>query len=155
MSRFPRFLGLAAIGFGVFVLSASAQDSPPSGSGRMAHGNALRGLRRCLSGLDLNADQKATVQTILTNAKPTLQADMQTLKSDHQKLQSDIAAGADKSVIGQDTLTQHADAQKLRNDAQAARDQVLAKLTPDQKTSVQGCLSARGAGGWHGSTSSE
>ena len=118
-------------------------------------GMPLRGLERCLAGADISTEARGNAQAALAAGKDALKADGAAMKAAHEKMQTDIADGADKSVIGQDTLTQHADAQKLRNDAQAARDQVLAKLNPDQKTSLQGCLSARGAGGWHGSTSSE
>ena len=99
-------------------------------------------MRKCLSGLDLSADQKSAIQAIVSAAKPTLEADAATVKADRQKIHADIQAGADKSVVGQDVLTAHADAQALRAAAADVRDQILAKLSTDQQASVKDCLQA-------------
>jgi len=143
MKRFVLTSGLAAVAFAALTLSAFADERPAvDRASRAGHGHGLMNLRRCLSGLDLSADQKSAIQAIVTAAKPALEADAATVKADRQKIRADIQAGADKSVIGQDVLTAHTDAQALRAAAAAVRDQILAKLSTDQQASVKDCLAA-------------
>jgi Spy/CpxP family protein refolding chaperone len=147
MKRFFLTSGLAAVAFAAMTLSAVADDRPVAvlaGHGVGGHGHQR--LRRCLATVDLSADQKAAIAAIVAAAKPTLEADAQTIKADHQKVHADIASGADKSVVGQDVLTAHADAEKLRADEGAVHDQIVAKLTPDQQNRLAACL----ASGPHG-----
>jgi Spy/CpxP family protein refolding chaperone len=135
--------GLAAVAFAAMTLSAFADDRPAAVlAGRDARGHGLQRLRMCLALVDLNADEKAAIQAIVAAAQPGLQADADAVRADHQKLRADVSGGADKCVVGQDLLTAHADADKLRADAGAVRDQILAKLTPDQQNRVKGCLQA-------------
>ena len=147
MKRFFLTSGLAAVAFAAMTLSAFADDRPAGIlAGHAAGGHGLRKLRRCLATVDLSADQKAAIAAIVAGAKPTLEADAQTVKADHEKLQADISSGADKCVVGQDLLTAHADAQALRAAAGAVRDQIVAKLSPDQQGKLTACL----ASGPHG-----
>jgi len=149
MKRFVLTSGLAAVVLAAMTLSALADNRPPVDlAARAGKGHGLQGLRRCLSNLDLSADQKSAIQAIVTAAKPTLDADAATVKADRQKVRADIDAGADKSVIGQDVLTAHADAQALRAAVAAVRDQILAKLSTDQQASLKDCLASshRGPG---------
>jgi Spy/CpxP family protein refolding chaperone len=150
MKRFVLTSGLAAVAFAAMTLSAFADDRPALDlAARAGRGHGLIGLRKCLSGLDLTADQKTAIQAIVAAAKPGLEADAAAVKADHQKVHADISSGADKCVVGQDLLTAHADAHTLRAAADAVRDQILAKLTPDQQTSLKDCL-ASGAAGFRG-----
>jgi len=143
MKRFVLTSGLAAVVFAALTLSAVADNRPAvDRASRAGHGHGLMKLRRCLSGLDLSADQKSAIHAIATAARPALEADAATVKADRQKIRADIQAGADKSVIGQDVLTAHADAQALRAAGAAVRDQILAKLSTDQQASVKDCLAA-------------
>jgi Spy/CpxP family protein refolding chaperone len=147
MKRFVLTSGLAAVAFAALTLSAFADDRPGiERVGRAGGGHGIMKLRKCLSSLDLSADQKSAIQAIVTAAKPTLEADAATVKSDRQKVSADITAGADKCVIGQDVLTAHTDALALRTAAAAVRDQILAKLSTDQQNSVKDCLAAGRAG---------
>src|SRR5260221_5698058 len=152
MKRFVLTSGLAAVAFAALTLSAFADERP--GIDRAGGGHGLMKLRRCLSGLDLSADQKSAIHAIVTAARPTLEASAATVKADRQKVRADIAAGADKSVVGQDVLTAHSDAQALRAAAAAVRDQILAKLSTDQQDSVKDCLASSrrgpGAAGFRG-----
>lgn len=148
MKRFVLTSGLAALAFAALTLSASADERPAiERAGRAGGRHGLMRLHRCLSGLDLSADQKSAIQAIVAAAKPTLAADAANVKADRQKVRADIASGADKSVVGQDVLTAHADAETLRAAAAAVRDQIVAKLTADQQTSLKDCLAAGRAGG--------
>jgi len=143
MKRLVLTSGLAAVAFAAMTLSAFADERPGiDRAGRAGGGRGIMRLRKCLSGLDLSADQKSAIQAIVTAAKPALEADAATVKADRQKVRADIASGADKSVVGQDVLTAHADAQALRAAAAAVRDQILAKLSTDQQNSVKDCLQA-------------
>ncbi len=144
MRRFLFTSGLAAVALAAVTLSAFADDRPAAVlAGHGAGGHGSRGLRRCLATVDLSADQKAAIAAIVAAAKPTLEADVQTIKADHEKLHADIASGADKSVVGQDVLTAHADAEKLRAAESAVHDQIVAKLTPDQQTALTACFASR------------
>ncbi len=134
-----------------FALFASAAAAPAlEGDGLRAAGHprpgggglALHSLHRCTALLDLTSDAKAAIDGIFAAARPSLQADREALKAARQKIEADIASGADKSVLGDDVLARHAGAQKLHADIAGVRDQVLAKLTPDQQSRLQGCLSS-------------
>jgi Spy/CpxP family protein refolding chaperone len=156
MKRFLLTSGLAAVAFAAMTLSAFADDRPTAVlAGHAGGGHQLQRLRRCLATVDLSADQKAAIAAIVAAATSTLEADAQTVKADHDKVQADISSGADKCVVGQDLLTAHADAEALRAAAGAVRDQIVAKLTPDQQSKLTACLQAsgpHGAGpvGFHG-----
>ena len=148
MTRSNLWTGIALAGLFTVTASVSGQERgaifrPDRAA---APGARLERILRCLSILDLTADQKTAITGIVTAARPDLQADAQALRADREKLRSDINAGADKCVIGQDALTAHADAQKLRSAAAAVRDQVLAQLTPDQQSKLKGCLQAPASG---------
>ena len=143
MKRFVLTSGLAAVAFAALTLSAVADERPAiDRAGRAGGHHGIMKLHRCLSGLDLSADQKSAIHGIMTAAKPGLQAAAATVKADRQKVRADIESGADKSIIGQDVLTAHADAQALRAAGAAVRDQILAKLSTDQQSSVKDCLAA-------------
>ena len=149
MKRFVLTSGLAAVAFVAMALSALADNrSAVDLAAHAGGGHGLQRLRRCLSNLDLSADQKSAIQAIVTAAKPALEANAATVKADRQKVRADIESGADKSVVGQDVLTAHADAETLRAAVGAVRDQILAKLTADQQASLKDCLAAshRGPG---------
>jgi len=128
---------------GAVALLAVGPLSAQERRGMGMHGGgafAARRLGRCLATLDLSAAQKSDIDAAVAAAKPTLQADRQTLQADRQKLKTDLDAGADKSVIGQDTIALHTDRQKLKGDALALRDQIVSKLDSDQKSQLKGCF---------------
>jgi Spy/CpxP family protein refolding chaperone len=151
MKRFATTITLATLAVAVFTLPLAAQDRPPVGMADRLDRHAF-GLLRCLRGVDLSDAQKADINAILDASKPTLQADAQAIRAARQKLNADYDAGADKSVLGQDYLNVRAAVKKLQDDASAVKDQILGKLTPDQKTAAQTCLDAHhgpGAMGRH------
>ncbi|MEP6767299.1 MAG: hypothetical protein ABJC61_01430 [Acidobacteriota bacterium] len=146
MKRLNRIASILA-----FALFASAAAAPAlQGDGLRAAGHprpgdggfALHSLHRCVSLVDLTSEEKEAIDKIFSVARPSLQADMEALKAARQKVEADVASGADKSVLGDDVLARHAGAQKLHADVAAVRDQVLAKLTADQQNRLQGCLSS-------------
>lgn len=130
------------------VLLASARLAAADQNGRHAAGAGFAGMRleRCLASLDLSPDVRSSIEAIVTAAKTTLQADRQALQADRQKLETDINAGADKNVLGQDVLTAHADRQKLKTDAGAVRDSIAGKLSADQQSQLKGCFHGPRAG---------
>ncbi|MCA1582635.1 MAG: Spy/CpxP family protein refolding chaperone [Acidobacteria bacterium] len=146
MKRLNRIASVLA-----FALLASAAPAPALlGDGLRAAGHARQGggafalhsLHRCAALLDLNSDQKAAVDGIFAAVRPSLQADREALKAARRKVEADVGGGADKTVLGEDVLARHAAAQKLHTDIAAVQDQVTAKLTPDQQSRLQGCLSS-------------
>jgi Spy/CpxP family protein refolding chaperone len=145
MKRPSRILIWIGLAVAASALPAFADDD----SGHMGPGHHGQKIQKCLSVVDLTADQQSAIDAILASGKTTMQADFQGLRNDHQKLKTDMDNGADKSVVGQDTITVHSDEAKLKADSKAIRDQVLAKLTPDQQNKVNGCLES--SGHFHGS----
>ena len=144
MKRFSRTATLAALA-AVLSLPLLAQDHGGMGGGMGGHiGRHAAGLMRCLRQADLSDSQKADIKAIFDASKPTIQADAQAIKAARQKLNADFDAGADKSVLGADYVAVRAAMTKLQSDGQAIRDQILGKLTADQKTKVQDCLDAQG-----------
>jgi periplasmic protein CpxP/Spy len=141
MKRFVTALTLAALSAVFLALPAAAQDRPRIGmADRMErHGG---GILRCLRGLDLTDSQKADIKAILEGGKTTIQADADAARAARQKLRADYDAGADRSVLGQDYVNVRTAAKKLQDDGAAIHDQVLAKLTPDQKAKADDCLAA-------------
>jgi Spy/CpxP family protein refolding chaperone len=147
MKCLPRSIGLAILAFGALTFGAAADGPGFHALGESTgRGIALGRLKRCLSMLDLSADQKSAIRQILSDAKSTLQADIQVVRSDHEKLETDIKTGADNCVIGQDALARHTDAAKLRGDVQAVRDQIASHLTTEQQSRLKGCFDATGPG---------
>ena len=98
----------------------------------------------CLGILDLSPTQKADILGLLEASRPILQADADAIKAGAGKLRFDIESGADRCVIGQDTLDLRAAEKKLHADAESAKEQILSKLTEDQKKKLRGCLEAPG-----------
>ena len=144
MNRFPRLAGSALLGLAGFAAAVMADDPARSAStqgGYRTHRG--RQFERCLSTAGLNTDQQASIDSIRAEARPVVQADLAALKAAREKLQADLASGADKSVIGQDTLDQDAAAEKLRNDHKATHDQIVAALNPDQQSALESCMQKR------------
>jgi predicted house-cleaning NTP pyrophosphatase (Maf/HAM1 superfamily) len=71
-----------------------------------------------------------------------LTADGDALKTAHQKMEADIASGADKAVLGGDVLALDAARSKMKSDTQAIHDQVLAQLSTEQQTAFNACATA-------------
>lgn len=96
----------------------------------------------CLRILDLTPTQKGDIQAILEASKPILQADKDAIQAAAQKLRSDIEAGADRCLIGQDTLDLRAAEQQLQADVESVKARILATLTDEQAARLRGCLEA-------------
>lgn len=144
MNRFSRLAGLALIGLAGIATAARADE--PSTS-EASHGgfrkHRARQFERCLSTAGLNADQQASIDSIRSEARALIEADLAALKAARERLQADLASGADKSVLGQDLLDQDAAAEKLRNDHKATRDQIVAQLDPNQQSALESCMKQR------------
>ncbi len=140
MKRFQGALPLIVLAFAVSKTAIAGENMTPGPHGWA--GGGLFHMEKCLSALGLPAEQDATVQSVLNTGKATLKADGEVLRTLHQKMQSDIADGADKSVLGQDVLDQDAARTKMKNDRLAIHDQVLAQLSTDQQQTFNGCMAA-------------
>ena len=139
MNRFPRLFASALIG--VAGLAATAMADGPSASG---YGHAGR------RGFAVQHFQKC-----LASAGPSFQADFAALKAAEDKLQNDLAAGADKSVLGQDVLDKDAAWNKIKSDHKEIHDKILAQLHPDQQSAVESCMQEHGRKGTGSSSLSE
>jgi Spy/CpxP family protein refolding chaperone len=139
MKRFPGSRTLVVLGLAVAAAAAADQNAPAGPNGRMGGHHPME---KCLSTLDLSAAQKASIDEALAAGKLTMRADGEAMKVVHQKMQTDLAAGADKAVLGQNAIDQDAAKSKMKTDAQAIHEQVLGQLSPDQVEQFNSCTAA-------------
>jgi Spy/CpxP family protein refolding chaperone len=140
MTQFPRTITLAALFTALLALPVLAGDHGFAGRG---HGG---GAMRCLRAADLTDAQKTDIKALFDAARPGFEADVAAIRAARKTLDTDAAAGADKSVLGQDYLNVRAASKKLSDDHAALQAQILTRLTADQKTKVQSCLDSSGHG---------
>jgi Spy/CpxP family protein refolding chaperone len=146
MKRLPGLLTLALVGLGAAAAGLADDGSAPAPA-RHGMGPMAAHIERCLSTLDLSAEQNTSIQAILSSGKATLKADAEALRANHAQMQTDIANGADKATLGQNVLNQDAAMTKMKNDSQAMHDQIATQLRPDQQASFNAC--AASSAGWH------
>jgi hypothetical protein len=136
MKPTPVIRSLALVLFAAAAAARADQGAP----GRHPHfGSGLHQMQQCLLNLDLPAAQLATIETELSAGKATLKADGEAMKTAHQQMESDLAAGAEKSVLGTDAIAMDAARAKLKSDTQAIHDQVLAQLSAEQQDKFNAC----------------
>ncbi len=144
MKRLTLIPGLILTALGAAALAGAEQSAsgphPPMGF-------ALRGMEKCIASADISPDARAEAEAALASGKDVLEADGAALKAAHQKMQADIANGADKAAIGQDAIDADAARTKLQTDAKTIHDRVLGALSADEQAAVQACQSAH-AGAW-------
>ena len=139
MRRFPGTRMIVILGIGVAAAAAADQNATGAPHGRMGGHHPME---KCLSTLDLSAAQKASIDEALAAGKLTMRADGDAMKLVHQKMEADLAAGADKSVLGQNAIDQDAAKSKTKADAQAIHEQVLGQLSPEQVDQLNACTAA-------------
>ncbi len=140
MKRFIGSRTLVVIGLAVAAAAAADQNAPGAPHRRMAHG--VHHMEQCLSNLNLSAEQKAAIDESVVAGKATLRADGDAMKAAHQQMEADLAAGADKTVLGQNALNQEAARAKMKADAQAIHEQVLGQLSAEQVEQFNACAAA-------------
>ena len=144
MKRLTLIPGLILTALGAAAAAGAEQNGP----GPHPHmGFALHGLQNCLESAEVSTDSRAAAEAALASGRDVLKADGAALRAAHQKMQTDIASGADKSAIGQDAIDADAARTKFQTDAKTIHDQVLGTLSPDEQAAVQACQSAH-AGAW-------
>jgi Spy/CpxP family protein refolding chaperone len=139
----PRWLSrsfpLLVLGL-LIPLGSLAQTAPVPSPDHPRH---FHRLRRCLAILDLTEDQKTSIQTILEAAKPILQADAEAVHVARETLRADAGAvPPDACLVGNDFLALRTAQETLQGEFQSVRDQILAQLTPEQQSRLEGCLEA-------------
>jgi len=151
MKRFPRTPTLAVLALA--AAAARAQDAPaPRGAG--GHGMHPMAMEKCLTSLDLPAEVRTDVDNALANGHAALKTDGLAIRTANDKMQTDLANGAEKSVLGQDAIDLDAARQKMKTDAHALHDQVFAQLSPDQQDAMRSCTASHaGKGRGNGSGS--
>ncbi|HEY2796598.1 MAG TPA: hypothetical protein VGK26_01800 [Thermoanaerobaculia bacterium] len=147
MNRFPRLFASALIGVAGLAATAMADGPAAAGYGHGGRGFAARHFQKCLASAGLSTEQQAAIEQIQSDARPTFQAEFAALKAAQDKLQNDLASGADKSVLGQDVLDKDAAMNKIKSDHKETHDKILAQLHPDQQSAVQSCMESRGGKG--------
>ena len=155
MNRFPRLFASALIGVAGLAATAMADGPSTNGYGHAGwRGFAARHFQKCLATAGLSTEQQAAIEQIQSEAHPTFQAGFAALKAAHDKLQNDVASGADKSVLGQDVLDKEAAMSKIKSDHKDVHDKILAQLHPDQQSAVESCMQ-QGFRGKRGAAPSE
>jgi hypothetical protein len=129
-----------ATAFGAAV-ALHAQDKPAGAHPGMGYG--LRGLEKCVGSANISTDARSNAQAALTAGKDTLKADGAAMKAAHERQQTDIANGADKSVIGQDAVNADNARTKMHADMQTIHDQVFAALSADEQSAVNSCMASK------------
>jgi len=140
-TRFKRTIGMgvgATLIAAALVTGAAIADGPDGSlgarPGRMAMGMGLRRLRA----LNLTQDQKDKIKAAFVARRPALQALRQTAQANRQALAALAkAANPDPAAVGTAYLKVIAGRQALVAQRQQAQADVMAVLTPDQKTQLQ------------------
>lgn len=141
-----RFLTIPSIA--LIALATAAAVRADEGSGpRAAGGHGFRHMEQCLASMDLPASVKSNIDASLSSGRATLKADGQTLKTLHAQMQTDLANGVDKSVLGQDAINLDTARQKMKTDAKSLHDELLSQLSPDQQDALRACASSHGRQG--------
>jgi len=144
MPRFSigRFLALLGVLAPAALMGADRLPVLTAGP-TAARSERLADLRRCLSILDLDDQQKAAIAALLVAAKPGIDADVQSVQAARETLQGDLGVSSvDPCAVGRDFLALRAAVEKLKADVGATRDEILAQLRPDQRLKLEGCLQA-------------
>jgi hypothetical protein len=149
MNRFSRLAGSSLLGIAGLAATAVAGGPSTAGYGHGGHAFAARHLQKCLTAAGVSSEQQTAIDNIQTEAKPNMQAGFAAMKAAQDKLQNDLAAGADKSVLGQDVLDKDAAWNKVKADHKAVHDQIFAQLSQEQQNTVNSCMQEgrRGKGG--------
>ncbi|HEY1252085.1 MAG TPA: hypothetical protein VGH97_12925 [Thermoanaerobaculia bacterium] len=150
MNRFSRLCGSALLGIAGLAATALAGGPAESSNGyghARWHGFAARHFQKCLASAGLSTEQQAAIDQIQSDARPGFQAGFAALKAAEDKLKNDVAAGADKSVLGQDVLDKQAAMDKIKSDHKDIHDKILAQLHPDQQSAVESCMQSHGGRG--------
>lgn len=136
----PRILSrlVTALLLGLLLSVRAFADKGPEPS-HPRHGH----LRECLTILDLTDAQEADIQGILDAARPELQAALEAVRTAREALRAAVETVApDACLVGNDFLSLRAARQTLGNGLEAVRGQIMATLTPDQQSKLEGCLQA-------------
>lgn len=131
----------------VCAAAAARAEQNAAGPHPRMMGFALHGLEKCLASADISPNARSAAEGAVASGREVLKADGAALKAAHQKMQTDIANGADKAAIGQDAIDADAARTKLQTDAMTIHDQVLGTLSAEEQSAVQACQSAH-AGAW-------
>lgn len=132
----PRSLAVTFVAF--LAAAATRADQNAGAHPRFGHGH--HPMEQCLLALDLPGAQLATIESSLTDGKAAMKEDGRAMKAAHDQMQADLAAGADKSVLGQDVLDMDAAHTKMKADGKALHDQALAQLSTDQQDTFNACM---------------
>jgi hypothetical protein len=143
MKRSPVTPSLALVAFAAAAMARGDQNAG-SAHQRPGHGHALE---QCLLALDLPGAQLASIETGLAPGKAALKEDGRSLKAAHDQMEADLAAGAEKTVLGSDVLAMDAARAKMKADAMALHDQVLAQLSNDQQQTFNACMATHATHG--------
>ena len=127
--------------------AVAARADQNAGGPHHPMGLPLRGLEKCIASADISTEARGNAQAALTAGRDVLKTDGAAMKAAHEKMQTDIANGADKSVVGQDAIDADAARTKLQTDARTIHDQVLAALSPNEQSAVTSCMASQG-GHW-------
>jgi Spy/CpxP family protein refolding chaperone len=146
MTSSRRILGTLALTAALAAAPLLAQPGPGRG-GRM--GGMLR---HALASLDLTQDQKDKIHAVLDAERPAMQALREQMRTDAKALRATADSSSDPATVGKAFLKVKADREAMKAERQKIRTQIESYLTPEQKSKLDGFLSAvraRGRGRWN------
>jgi Spy/CpxP family protein refolding chaperone len=138
LGRLATGLSAMALAAGLAGAPALAADHAGPGGGRMGGG-----LRHALASLDLSQDQKDKIKAIVAAERPAIQSLREGMREDASELKSLASAQpADPAAVGAAFLKVRSDREAMKAERQKVHAQIDAILTPDQRTKLDGYLSA-------------
>ena len=122
---------------GISIATAADEATPATPAAAGPHRWHHHGHGFLLSKLNLTAEQKAAVKTILTNAGPQMKSIHQEMRSNSLKLrQTQPSDGNYANVVAQVTQANGSLHSQMISQREAVRAQIFKVLTPEQQTQL-------------------
>ncbi len=129
--------------FGAGALLVAGALAAGTAFAQPAPGRFVRGIRAAMATLDLTDDQKDSVKAILVSHKDEAVAFHAQAKADREALKAAASvANPDPAVVGAAFLRLRADGQTAAAKMKAARAEIDAVLTPEQRAKLDGWIAA-------------
>ena len=141
---------LVTAGTGISIATAAddATTTPPPGPPGFHH----HGPGHLLSQLNLTAEQKAQVKTIMTNAGPQMKSIHEQMHANSQKLRQMQPTDSNYTnmvaEVSQANGTLHAQMTTQKAEVRASIFKILTPAQQTQLTALEAQMQARGHGGW-------
>jgi len=130
---------LATAAAGISIATAADEATTPAPAAPGPHGwhHHHHGAFHMLSKLNLSAEQKASIKTIMANAGPQMKSIHQEMRANSQKLSQTLPTDANyQSVVAQVTQANGSLHSQMITQRESVRAQIFKVLTPAQQTQL-------------------